>query len=167
MEDFMDDFSVVGNSFDDCLRNLKRVMQRCMQTNLVLNWENVILWAAFEELKKRLVSAPIIVALEFEQPFELMCNASDYVVRVVLGQQRRRVAFEELEKRLVSAPIIVALEWEQPFELMCNASDYAVRVVLGQRRRRSYMIGSKVIVYTDHATLKYLIEMKDSKSRLI
>ncbi|XP_070015775.1 uncharacterized protein [Nicotiana sylvestris] len=39
MEIFMDDFSVVGNSFDDCFRNLKRVLQRCMETNLVLNWE--------------------------------------------------------------------------------------------------------------------------------
>src|SRR6266516_1093323 len=36
---FMDDFSVYGKSFDDCLSNLDRVLQRCEQTNLVLNWE--------------------------------------------------------------------------------------------------------------------------------
>ena len=35
----MDDFSVYGSSFDDCLSNLDRVSQRCEQTNLVLNWE--------------------------------------------------------------------------------------------------------------------------------
>ena len=35
----MDDFSVYGKSFDDCLSNLDRVLQRCEQTNLVLNWE--------------------------------------------------------------------------------------------------------------------------------
>ena len=35
----MDDFSIYGKSFDDCLSNLERVLQRCEQTNLVLNWE--------------------------------------------------------------------------------------------------------------------------------
>ena len=35
----MDDFSVYGKSFDDCLSNLDRVLQRCEQTNVVLNWE--------------------------------------------------------------------------------------------------------------------------------
>ena len=39
VEVFMDDFSVYGKSFDDCLSNLDRVLQRCEQTNLVLNWE--------------------------------------------------------------------------------------------------------------------------------
>nr|XP_016514945.1 PREDICTED: uncharacterized protein LOC107831672 [Nicotiana tabacum] len=54
------------------------------------------------------------------------------------------VAFEELKKRLVLAPIIVASDWEKPFELMCDTSDYAVGAVLG-----------------------YLIEKKESKTRLI
>ena len=39
VEVFMDDFSVYGSSFDDCLSNLDRVLQRCEQTNVVLNWE--------------------------------------------------------------------------------------------------------------------------------
>ena len=39
VEVFMDDFSVYGTSFDDCLSNLDRVLQRCEETNLVLNWE--------------------------------------------------------------------------------------------------------------------------------
>src|SRR3954466_9591836 len=40
VEVFMDDFSVYGTSFDDCLSNLDGVLQRCEETNLVLNWEN-------------------------------------------------------------------------------------------------------------------------------
>nr|XP_016463912.1 PREDICTED: uncharacterized protein LOC107786913 [Nicotiana tabacum] len=70
MEVFMDDFSVVGNSFDDCLVNLRRVLKR----------------VAFEELKKRLVTASIIDTPNWEQSFELMCDASDYAVGAVLGQ---------------------------------------------------------------------------------
>ena len=39
MEVFMDDFSVGGASFDDCLVNLGKCLQRCERVNLVLNWE--------------------------------------------------------------------------------------------------------------------------------
>ena len=39
MEVFMDDFSVFGNSFTSCLNNLSRMLARCEETNLVLNWE--------------------------------------------------------------------------------------------------------------------------------
>ena len=52
VEVFMDDFSVYGTSFDVCLSNLDRVLQRCEETNLVLNWEKfhfmvnegIVLW---------------------------------------------------------------------------------------------------------------------------
>ncbi|XP_016207858.1 uncharacterized protein LOC107648548 [Arachis ipaensis] len=73
-------------------------------------------------------------------------------------------AFETLKARLVSAPIIAPLNWDLPFELMCDASDYAIEAVLGQR---SYLIGSKVIFYTNHAALKYLLTKQESKPRLI
>ena len=43
VEVFMDDFSVYGTSFDDCLSNLDRVLQICEETNLVLNWEKCLL----------------------------------------------------------------------------------------------------------------------------
>ena len=39
IEVFMDDFSVVGTSFDNCHANLELVLFRCEETNLVLNWE--------------------------------------------------------------------------------------------------------------------------------
>src|SRR3954464_14386532 len=39
VEVFMDDFSVYGTSFHHCLHNLNKVLQRCEETNLVLNWE--------------------------------------------------------------------------------------------------------------------------------
>ena len=39
IEVFMDNFSVLGNSFDNCLENLRSVLVRCEKTNLVLNWE--------------------------------------------------------------------------------------------------------------------------------
>ena len=45
MEIFMDDFTVYGSSFEQCLHNLGIVLQRCKDKNLALNWEkNAILW---------------------------------------------------------------------------------------------------------------------------
>jgi hypothetical protein len=44
MEVFMDDFSVYGKTFDDCLENLDKLLQRCEEKHLVLNWENDISW---------------------------------------------------------------------------------------------------------------------------
>ena len=43
---------------------------------------------AFETLKKKLISAPIIVSLDWNLPFELMCDASDYAIGAVLGQRK-------------------------------------------------------------------------------
>ena len=43
---------------------------------------------AFNTLKAKLVSAPVIIAPDWGQEFELMCDASDYVVGVMLGQRK-------------------------------------------------------------------------------
>ncbi|KAA3473574.1 Integrase core domain containing protein [Gossypium australe] len=82
--------------------------------------------------------------------------------------------FMELKKRLVVAPIAVAPDWSLSFELMCDASDFSVGQVLGKRTGvvfeidnfRSYLVGTRVIVYTDHSATKYLVSKKDTKLRL-
>ncbi|XP_070019503.1 uncharacterized protein [Nicotiana sylvestris] len=201
MELFMDDLSVVGNSFDECLTNLTRVLKRYIKTNLVLNWEKchfmvqegIVLGHRVSSKGIEVDCAKVDVIAKLPPP------TSVKAIRSFLG-----VAFEELKKRLVTTPIIVAPDWEQPFELMCDASNYAVGAVLRQRKDKlmqpiyyssrtlsgaqlnytvtekemldvvfafdkfkSYLIVSKVIVYTDHAALRYLIKNKESQLRLI
>ena len=39
LEIFMDDFSIFGDFYEECLENLRRVLERCLEKNLVLNWE--------------------------------------------------------------------------------------------------------------------------------
>ena len=46
---------------------------------------------AFSVLKNKLVSAPIVVAPDWDLPFELMCDASDYAIGAVLGQKSERI----------------------------------------------------------------------------
>ncbi|XP_060182230.1 uncharacterized protein LOC132611887 [Lycium barbarum] len=96
LEVFMDDFSVVGDSFNDCLDHLGRVLKRYEDTNHVLNWEKCHFMAkfefdeksrkAFEELKKRLTSTHVIVSPDWSLPFELMCDARGFTIGAVLGQ---------------------------------------------------------------------------------
>ncbi|KAI5327396.1 hypothetical protein L3X38_026792 [Prunus dulcis] len=69
-------------------------------------------------------------------------------------------AFEKLIKMLTSTPIMEPPDWSMPFEIMCDASDGA----MGQW---SYILGSQIVVFTDHSALKYLLTKKEAKSRLI
>ncbi|CAN6725406.1 unnamed protein product [Malus baccata var. baccata] len=110
IEIFMDDFSVFGNSFDHCLSNLTLILKRCVETNLVLNWEK----CHFMVKQDRLLQKE--VAFEFDDA----CST----------------AFKQLKEALTSAPIITPPDWSLPFELMCDASDYAIGAVLGQRKNK-------------------------------
>ncbi|GJS26764.1 reverse transcriptase domain-containing protein [Tanacetum coccineum] len=109
----MDDFFVFGNSFDTCLNNLDKMLQRCKDTHLVLNWENVTSWS-----KKGLCSdtRPLTKLLEKDTPFEF--------------DDECRRAFESLKEKVTCAPVIVSPNWNLPFELMCDASDFAIGAVL-------------------------------------
>ena len=49
---------------------------------------------AFEFLKKKLTSTPIVVAPDWNLPFELMCDASDFAVGAVLGQRKEKVFYD-------------------------------------------------------------------------
>ncbi|CAN6547338.1 unnamed protein product [Malus baccata var. baccata] len=237
IEIFMDDFSVFGNSFDNCLDNLTLILKHCVETNLVLNWEKCHFM-----LKQGIVLGHIISERGIEvdkSKIDLVCYlpspTSVREVRSFLGHAgfyRRFIkdfckivvplcrllqkevpfefneaceqAFNHLKDLLTTAPIITPPDWSIPFELMCDASDYALGAVLGQRKNklphviyyasrtlndaqlnystiekellavvfaldkfRSYLIGTKVIIFTDHATLKYLFTRKEAKARLI
>ncbi|XP_075101626.1 uncharacterized protein LOC142177066 [Nicotiana tabacum] len=160
MEVFIDDFSVVGNSFEDCIVLGHRVSSKGIEVDhsKVDVIENLPPPTSFyrrfiKDFSK--IANPLCKLLEKDHPFVFF---DDY-----------KLAFEELKKRLVNAPITVSPDWEKSFELMCDPSDYAIGAVLGQRKDKmeSYLIGSKVIVYTDHTTLRYLIEKKESKPHLI
>ena len=48
---------------------------------------------AFETLKEKLISAPVIVAPDWGLPFELMCDASDYAVGAILGQRKDKIFY--------------------------------------------------------------------------
>ncbi|GJV02128.1 reverse transcriptase domain-containing protein [Tanacetum coccineum] len=113
---------------------------------------------AFQTLKKKLTEAPILIAPNWDQPFELMCDASDYAIGAVLGQR--------IEKHF--RPIHYASKTMTEAESNYTTTEKEMlAVVYAFEKFRSYLIMNKSIVYTDHSALKYLFAKKDAKARLL
>ncbi|XP_019266998.1 PREDICTED: uncharacterized protein LOC109244370 [Nicotiana attenuata] len=65
---------------------------RLLENDVTFNFDEACL-KAFEELKKKLVAAPIIAAPGWSLPFELMCIASDHAIGAVLGQRKDKIFY--------------------------------------------------------------------------
>jgi hypothetical protein len=115
-------------------------------------------FVAFQTLKRALITAPIIQPPDWSQPFEIMCDTSDYAVGAVLGQRKEGKvhAIYYASKTLNGAQFNYATT-EKKF----------LAIVFVFEKFRSYIVNSKVIVYTDHVAIKYLFSKKDAKPRLI
>nr|GEW92670.1 DNA-directed DNA polymerase [Tanacetum cinerariifolium] len=163
IEVFMDDFSVFGDSFSSCLTNLDKMLERCEETNLVLNWKKChfmcregivlghkILKSGIEVDRAKVdviaklphpttvkgvrsflghagfyhhfiqdfskISRPMTYLLEKETPFVFSKECVD--------------AFNTLKKKLTEAPILVIPDWNLPFELMCDASNFTTGAII-------------------------------------
>jgi hypothetical protein len=113
---------------------------------------------SFHTLKEALVSAPVVQPPDWHLPFEIMCDASDYAVGAVLGQSKdkKHYALSYTSKTLTGPQLNYATTEKE-----------LLAVVFAIEKFRSYLVGAKVIVYIDHAALKYLLIKKDAKPRLI
>nr|GEY87640.1 reverse transcriptase domain-containing protein [Tanacetum cinerariifolium] len=166
MEVFMDDFSVFGNSFSTCLTNLEKMLKRCEDTKLALNWEKshfmlkegIVLGHKISKKGIEVDKAKIEVISKLPHPTTVkgirsfLGHAGFYrrfikdfskISRPMTHLREKNSpfifsneciqAFRTLKEKLTKASILIAPNWDQPFELMCDASDYAVGAVLGKR----------------------------------
>ncbi|KAL4290032.1 hypothetical protein GQ457_14G017600 [Hibiscus cannabinus] len=171
LEIFMDDFSTFGDNFDNFLSNLEKVLKRCKETNLVLNWkkchfmvdEGIMLGHKISSKGMEVDKAKIEVISKLRPPTTVkgirsfLGHAGFYrrfiedfskitIPLCSLLEQGRQFEFNEkcikafniLKQKLVTAPIVEPPDWKLPFELMCDASDYAVGAVLGQRKGKIF-----------------------------
>ncbi|XP_004289020.1 PREDICTED: uncharacterized protein LOC101300186 [Fragaria vesca subsp. vesca] len=113
---------------------------------------------AFERLKTMLTSAPIMAPPDWSLPFELMCDASDYAVGAVLGQRKEQQPY---------AIYYASRMLNDAQQNYTTIEKELLAVIFALDKFRSSLLQSKVIVYTDHAALKYLLTKKDAKPRLI
>nr|GEW51811.1 reverse transcriptase domain-containing protein [Tanacetum cinerariifolium] len=105
-----------------------------------------------------LTETPILIAPDWDMPFELMCDASDYAIGVVLGQRRDK------NFRPIHYASKTMTEAESKYT---TTKKEMLAVVYAFEKFRSYLIMNKSIVYTDHLAVKYLFSKKDSKARLL
>ncbi|RVW11801.1 Retrovirus-related Pol polyprotein from transposon 17.6 [Vitis vinifera] len=172
---FMDDITVYGGSYEECLLHLEAVLQRCIEKDLVLNWEKchfmvqqgIVLGHIISKNGIEVDKAKVELIVKLPPPTNVKG------IRQFLGHAGSiGESFEELKQFLTTAPIVRAPNWKLPFEVMCDASDLAMGAVLGQREDgkpyfRAYLVGSSIVVFTDHSALKYLLTKQDAKARLI
>ncbi|GJT34855.1 DNA-directed DNA polymerase [Tanacetum coccineum] len=147
LEVFMDDFSVYGNSFDNCLNNLDKMLQCCKDENLILNWK-----------KYHFMVKEGIVLGHKNLPFELMCDASEFAVGAVLGQKDGN----HFHPSIMASKTLNAAQQKYTItekELMV--------VVFAFDTFRPNLELSQMIVYTDHSALRDLFKKQDAKPRLI
>ncbi|GKB74627.1 reverse transcriptase domain-containing protein [Tanacetum coccineum] len=113
---------------------------------------------AFEILKEKLTYAPVIVSPNWNISIELMCNASDFAVRAVLGQKDGKNFH----------PIYFASKTLNPAQQKYTVTEKELMVVVfAFDKFRSYLILSKTTVHIDHSALKHLFKKQDAKPRLI
>nr|GEV09315.1 copia protein [Tanacetum cinerariifolium] len=109
-----------------------------------------------ESLLKKLIEAPILVVPDWNLPFELMCDASDFAIGAVLGQCKTK-HFQ---------PIHYASKTMTEAQIHYSTTEKEmIAVVYAFEKFRPYLVLSKSIVYTDHSALKYLLSKQDAKPR--
>jgi hypothetical protein len=112
----------------------------------------------FGALKKILTYTPIIKPPSWGAPFEIMCDASNYAVGAILGQRIDKLAH---------VIYYVSRTLNDTNLNYSTTEKELLAIVFALDKFQSYLLGSKVIVYSDHAALKYLFSKKDAKSCLI
>nr|GEU33310.1 reverse transcriptase domain-containing protein [Tanacetum cinerariifolium] len=111
---------------------------------------------AFNTLKKKLTEASILVVPDWNLPFELICDASDYAIGAVLGQRKSK-HFQ---------PIHYASKTMTEAQIHYTTTEKEMlAVVYAFEKFQPYLVLSKSIVYTDHSALKYLLNQRDAKPR--
>nr|GEX22173.1 reverse transcriptase domain-containing protein [Tanacetum cinerariifolium] len=113
---------------------------------------------AFQTLKRKLPETPILIAPDWDIPFKLMCDASDFAIGAVLGQRQDK-HFRPIH--YASKTMTEAESNYTTTEKEMLAMEYAFE------KFRSYLIMNKSIGCTDHSALKYLFAKKDSKAILL
>nr|GEW04104.1 reverse transcriptase domain-containing protein [Tanacetum cinerariifolium] len=171
MEVFMDDFLVFGNSFQSFLSHLEKMLKRCEDTSLCLNWEKsyfmvkegIVLGHKISKQGIEINKAKVDVITKLPHPTTVkgirsFLGHAGFNRRFIkdfskIARSMTRLlekdtpfifskecveAFQTLKRKLIEAPILIAPDWDIPFELMCDASDFAISAVLGQRQDKHF-----------------------------
>ncbi|XP_060212098.1 uncharacterized protein LOC132639678 [Lycium barbarum] len=148
---------LAGRSFIKDLSKISNPMCKLLKKEAKFEFDDKCR-KAFDEFKERLTSAPVIVTLDWSLPFELMCDTSGFAIGVVLGQRHNKIM------HLIYCAIRTLNAAQMNYTM---TEQELLAIVYAFQKFQSYLLGSKVVVYADHAALMHLVEKKEAKSRLI
>ena len=95
---------------------------------------------------------------EWNGEFEIMCDASDFAMGAALGQKAEKVS---------KAIYYASKTFNKAQENYSTTKKEMLAIVFACEQFRPYILGSHVIIHTDHATIKHLMAKKEAKPRLI
>ncbi|RVW90223.1 Retrovirus-related Pol polyprotein from transposon 297 [Vitis vinifera] len=155
MEVFMDDITIYGGTFEECLVNLEAVLNRCIEKDLVLNWEKCHFMVHQGIVLGHIISEK---GIEVDKAkVELIVKLPSQQLSCVLGQRED------------GKPYVIYYASKTLNEAQRNyttTEKELLAVVFALDKFRAYL-GSFIIVFTDHSALKYLLTKQDAKARLI
>ena len=143
---FIRDFSKIP-------KPLCRLLEKDVKFNFDESCQN-----SFEEIKSRLVEAPIMAKPDWNKEFEIMYDASDYTMGAVLGQK---------DEKVFRAIYYSSKTFREAQENYSTTEKEMLAMVFSCEKFKPYILGSHVIIHTDHAAIKYLMAKKEAKPRLI
>ena len=114
--------------------------------------------SSFEDIRARLVEAPIMAKPNWTKEFEIMCDASDYAMGAVLGQRVDKVF------RVIYYARKTFNEAQENYSI---TEKEMLAIVFACEKFKPYILGSHVIIHIDHAAIKYLMAKKEGKPRLV
>ena len=114
--------------------------------------------SAYEEIKSRLVSVPIMLSPDWNNEFKIMCDASDYAMGAVLGQRT---------KKIFKVIYYASKTFNKAQENYSIIEKEMLAMVFACEKFKPYILGYHAVIHTDHAIIKYLMAKKDAKPRLI
>ncbi|KAF8106812.1 hypothetical protein N665_0131s0015 [Sinapis alba] len=114
--------------------------------------------AAFHTIKGALISALIVQPPDWDLPFKIMTDASDFAVGSVMGQRK--------DKKMHMI-YYASRTMEETQCLYVTTEKKLLAIVDAFEKFRPYLVGSEVIVHTNHAALRYMLTKKDAKPHLL
>ncbi|XP_049878826.1 uncharacterized protein LOC126375782 [Pectinophora gossypiella] len=113
---------------------------------------------AFDELKKKLTSAPVLVQADYSKPFVIRTDASDYALGAVLTQG------DGIEEHPIEYSSRLLTSAERKYS---TTEREALAVVWAVEKYRPYIDGHPIIVRSDHQPLRWLLTLKSPSGRLM
>ena len=139
-------------------KNIKESVPNVNQTNFKIRWGEKQ-QSAFDYLKSQLIKNPVLRYPDMTKPFLLMTDASGYALGAVLAQQ------DDGEKDHAIAYASRGLKRHE--KNYSTIEKEALAIVFAVKKYRHYLWGRKIILYTDHSPLQWLLKHRESASKLI